>query len=69
MVRALAHRLFSKFIASLVNGWIFAGTAIAAETDLSKTGEGIVDPKIVLAIILVGAIMAFARFGVKRVTS
>jgi hypothetical protein len=69
VVRALAHRLFSKFVASVVNGWIFAGTAIAAEIDVTEASHRFVDPKTVIAILLVGAVIMLARRGADRAAS
>lgn len=69
MVRALAYRLFSKLVASLVNGWIFAGTAIAAEIDVAESSHRIVDPKTVFAVVLVGAVIMLTRRGADRAAS
>ena len=63
MVRAFAHRLFSKFVAHSVSGWIFAGSAIAAEADRVENASAVIDLKIGLTIALVFAILAIARYG------
>ena len=69
MVHAFAHRLFGKLVSTAANTFAFAGTAIAAETQLTENVHSVVDLKVVFVIVLVGIIIHFAHQGSNRAES
>lgn len=65
-MRALVYRVFRKLLASLLNGWLFAGSAVAQELQFELELPAIAanngpQLKIAAVLILIGAILALAR--------